>query len=30
MSFALVLVFVFSGGEFIFVGWSLWSCLDCI
>ena len=23
-------LFLFSGGEFIFVGWSLWSCLDCI
>ena len=23
-------LFLFSGGEFIFVGWSLWCCLDCI
>ena len=23
-------LFLFLGGEFIFVGWSLWSCLDCI
>ena len=23
-------LFLFLGEEFIFVGWSLWSCLDCI
>ena len=29
-SFWHLYLFLFSGGEFIFVGWSLWSCLDCI
>ena len=27
---AYLYLFLFLGGEFIFVGWSLWSCLDCI
>ena len=29
-SFWHLYLFLFLGGEFIFVGWSLWSCLDCI
>ena len=24
------ILFLFSGGEYFFVGWSLWICLDCI
>ena len=29
-SFWHLYLFLFSGAEFIFVDWSLWSCLDCI
>ena len=27
---ALCTLFLFSGREYFFVGWSLWICLDCI
>ena len=30
MFLAYLYLFLFLRGEFIFIGWSLWSCLDCI
>ena len=30
MFLAFLYLFLFLGGEFIFIGWSLWSYLDCI
>ena len=27
---AYLYMFLYLGGEFIFIGWSLWSCLDCL